>query len=96
MQSLIIRYSGVMRTISATEASRRFSDLLDSIEAGESVVVTRGNRPIAEMRPAVCRTGRDLRDALAALPPPDEHLRADIAEALDFVAESTGTPWDDN
>ena len=55
-----------MRTISATEASRRFSDLLDSIEAGESVVITRGNRHIAEVRPAV-QTGRILlsRDAQA-------------------------------
>ncbi|MFN8031348.1 MAG: type II toxin-antitoxin system prevent-host-death family antitoxin, partial [Dermatophilaceae bacterium] len=41
-----------MRTITATEAARRFSDLLDAIEAGESVTVTRGNKPIAELRPA--------------------------------------------
>lgn len=34
-----------MRTISATEASRRFSDLLDAIERGETVTVTRGSRP---------------------------------------------------
>jgi antitoxin (DNA-binding transcriptional repressor) of toxin-antitoxin stability system len=32
-----------MRTITATEASRRFSDLLDAIERGDSVTVTRGN-----------------------------------------------------
>ena len=62
---------GGMRTITATEASRRFSDLLDAIEAGESVTVTRGNRAIAEIRPARRRTGRDLRVALVDIPAPD-------------------------
>lgn len=53
----MIRRHRQMRTIIATEASRRFSDLLDAIEAGESVVVTRGNRPIAEIRPVARRRG---------------------------------------
>ena len=35
-----------MRTMSATEASRNFSDLLDAVERGETVTVTRGNRPV--------------------------------------------------
>lgn len=43
-----------MRTVTATEASRRFSDLLDAIEAGDTVTVTRGNRLIAHAR----RSGR--------------------------------------
>lgn len=73
-----------MRTISATEASRRFSDLLDAIEAGESVTVTRGNHPVAEIRPATLRRGRDLRAALEGIPAPDERFSADIAEALGY------------
>ncbi|MFW6597374.1 type II toxin-antitoxin system Phd/YefM family antitoxin [Propionibacteriaceae bacterium Y2011] len=71
-----------MRTVSATEASRRFSDLLDAIEAGDTVTVTRGNRPIAEIRPAPYRTGRDLRAALVESVPPDDRFAADIADAL--------------
>lgn len=84
-----------MRTISATEASRRFSDLLDAIEAGDTVTVTRGNRPIAEIRPAPRRTGRDLRRALANIPAPDEQFARDIAEAVDGLDHSIADPWAD-
>lgn len=82
-----------MRTISATEASRRFSDLLDAIEAGDTVTVTRGNRPIAEIRPAQRRTGRDLRAALADIPPPDERFAADIADAIGHLTDEEPDPW---
>ncbi len=57
-----------MRTMTATEASQRFSDLLDAIERGESVVVTRGNRPVAEAPiPHALETDRIIisRDAAA-------------------------------
>lgn len=84
-----------MRTISATEASRRFSDLLDAIERGEIVTVTRGNRPIAEIRPARRRTGRDLRAALAEIPPPDDTFERDVAEALTYVTNERTDPWVD-
>ncbi|WBB75031.1 type II toxin-antitoxin system prevent-host-death family antitoxin [Micromonospora sp. WMMD1128] len=84
-----------MRTISATEASRRFSDLLDAIERGESVVVTRGNRPIAEIHPAHRRTGRDLRAALTDVPSPDDHFERDIADALGYVTSERTDPWAD-
>lgn len=82
-----------MRTISATEASRRFSDLLDAIEAGDTVTVTRGNRPIAEIRPAPQRTGRDLRAALAGVLPPDDQFAADIADAVSNLADEGADPW---
>lgn len=82
-----------VRTITATEASRRFSDLLDAIEAGETITVTRGNRPIAEIRPAPRRTGRDLRAALAEIPPPDDRFAADIAEAVTALSNADGDPW---
>lgn len=82
-----------MRTISATEASRRFSDLLDAVEAGDTVTVTRGNRPIAEIRPARRRTGRDLREALADIEPPDDRFVADIADAVASLSHEETDPW---
>jgi prevent-host-death family protein len=82
-----------MRTISATEASRKFSDLLDAIERGETVTVTRGNRPVAEIRPAHRRTGRDLRAALAETSPPDERFEAEIVDALTYVTNEPVDPW---
>ena len=84
-----------MRTISATEASRKFSDLLDAIERGESVTVTRGNRPVAEIRPARRRTGRDLQAALAEISPPDDRFEREIADALAYVTNDRTDPWAD-
>ena len=92
---LIIRYHGHVRTLTATEASRQFSTLLDSIEAGDVVVVTRGNRPIAEIRPVTRRIGRDLRTALEEIPPPDEKFIADVTDAMNFLAPERTDPWED-
>lgn len=85
----------VIRTMTATEASRRFSDLLDVIERGESVVVTRGNRPIAEIRPARRRTGKDLRVALAEPCPPDERFENHITDAVALLPAEGTHPWAD-
>lgn len=85
-----------MRTVTATEASRRFSDLLDAIEGGESVTVTRGNRAIAEIRPVPRRTGRDLRLALASTTPPDDRFADDIASAVALLTEEVADPWADD
>lgn len=84
-----------MRTITATEASRRFSDLLDSIEAGESVTITRGNRPIAEIRPAVRRRGRDLRLALEGIAAPDDRFEEEIHAAVAALTPEDRDPWRD-
>lgn len=84
-----------MRTISATEASRHFSELLDAIERGETVTVTRGNRPVAEIHPAHRRSGRDLRAALSETSPPDDRFEADIANALAYVTNDRTDPWAD-
>ena len=53
--------------MTATEASRNFSDLLDAIERGETVTITRGHHAVAEIMPARHRTGAGLRTASIAL-----------------------------
>jgi prevent-host-death family protein len=40
-----------MSTVSLQELQRDPVALLDRVEAGESLVVTRGGRPVAELRP---------------------------------------------
>lgn len=82
-----------MRTMTATEASRRFSDLLDAIERGETVIITRGRHPVAEIGPARRRTGADLRAALADIAPPDDRFADDIADALALVTPEERDPW---
>jgi antitoxin (DNA-binding transcriptional repressor) of toxin-antitoxin stability system len=81
--------------MTATEASRNFSGLLDLIEAGETIRITRGNEPIAEVGPARRRTGADLEAALlaAGLPALDEDLEQDISEALALVSNEGNDPW---
>lgn len=84
-----------MRTITATEASRNFSGLLDLVEAGETVRITRGNEPIAEVGPARRRTGADLETALlaAGLAALDDDLERDIADTLALVTNDGSDPW---
>jgi prevent-host-death family protein len=83
-----------MRVMTATEASRNFSDLLDAIERGETVTITRGQRPVAEIRPARRRTGADLRHALGEVPPPDDQFAADVSGALSLLSSEGDDPWD--
>ena len=94
-ENLIIRYPGCMRTVTATEASRHFSDLLDAVERGETVTIMRGSRPVAEIGPARRRTGADLRAALADIAPPDDAFAKSIAEAMSMVTSEEGDPWAD-
>jgi antitoxin (DNA-binding transcriptional repressor) of toxin-antitoxin stability system len=82
-----------MRTMTATEASRNFSALLDAIERGETVTITRGHHAVAEMRPARERTGADLRAALADIPPPDGNFARDIADAIGMISSEEADPW---
>jgi prevent-host-death family protein len=84
-----------MRTITATEASRRFSDLLDAIERGETITITRGHHPVAEIGPARRRTGADLRAALAGIDPPDDRFAENIIGALALVTTEEAERWAD-
>ncbi|MGH3266177.1 MAG: type II toxin-antitoxin system Phd/YefM family antitoxin [Trebonia sp.] len=84
-----------MRTMTATEASRQFSDLLDAIERGERVTILRGSHPVAEIGPARRRTGADLRAALHGSPPPDEDFAEGISAALAMVTSEVPDPWAD-
>lgn len=95
VRNLIIRYPGCMRTMTATEASRHFSDLLDAVERGETVTIVRGNRPVAEIGPAQHRTGADLRAALTGTTPPDDAFVKSIAEAMSMVTSEVVDPWAD-
>lgn len=53
-----------MREMSASEAARNFSAVLDAIEKGETIVVTRAGRRVAAMAPAPTETGAALNEVL--------------------------------
>jgi len=83
-----------MRQLSATDAARQFSDLLDSVEAkGESFVVVRHGRAVATIGPAVAGTGRALKEALRKHPP-DPEWAGELRELREEVGPATD-PWHD-
>jgi prevent-host-death family protein len=59
-----------MKRLTATEAARRFSDVLDSVESKrETFVVVRKGRPVARIGPAVAAGGAAVKAMLRAHPP---------------------------
>ena len=61
------------KTMTATEVSRNFSDVLDLVEGGETVFITRGKKVIAKFEGMRRETsGKTIADFLSALPEPDE------------------------
>ena len=74
-----------MKRLTATEAARRFSDLLDRVErSGETFVVERRGRAVASIGPAAAATGRTIKDLLRSQEPdPDwERELADLRGSL--------------
>ncbi|MCL2464322.1 MAG: type II toxin-antitoxin system prevent-host-death family antitoxin [Micrococcales bacterium] len=84
-----------MRIITATEAARGFSRLLDQVADGESVTITRGGHAIATLSPAKTCTGRALRAALAGLPPLDDEFVENMALGMEPLDDGS-YPWFDD
>ena len=82
-----------MHTVTATHASRGFSDLLDAVERGDTIAITRGGRVVAEIRPAAATTGRALREALSAVPRLDDDFESDVAAARALLVPDESDPW---
>jgi prevent-host-death family protein len=54
-----------MKSIQASEAKARLSELLDEVEGGETIVITRHGREIAEIRPSETERRRLIAEARA-------------------------------
>ncbi len=82
--------------MTATEASRAFSALLDAIEAGDTVAIERGGRRVAVVSPVSTANGSDVRRLLV-----DEAVEArfvdDLAAVRELVREAgDGRSWPDD
>jgi prevent-host-death family protein len=83
-----------LKQLSATEAARRFSEVLDRVERdGESYVVVRHGRAVATIGPAGAGTGKALKEALRANPP-DPDLADEVRELREMVGPAPD-PWRD-
>ncbi|WP_433223231.1 type II toxin-antitoxin system Phd/YefM family antitoxin [Microtetraspora malaysiensis] len=66
--------------MSATEASRSFAAVLDEVERGETIVVTRGGRRIAVIGPAPTAPGHMVKAFLAkSASKVDSNFETDVA-----------------
>ncbi len=87
-----------MREMSASDASRRFSTVLDEAERGETIVVTRGGRRVALIVPAPRTNGGAVAEVLARwgsrLEVGDE-FAANVAAAGEVSVERDTDPWRD-
>jgi prevent-host-death family protein len=83
-----------VRDISATDAARSFSEVLDEVEhRGESFIVMRRGRPVARIVPTPSGSGRALKDLLLGATV-DRGWADDVAAARALVTAEE-RPWDD-
>jgi prevent-host-death family protein len=57
----------IMKSIQASEAKARFSEILSKVEGGETIVITRHGREIAEIRPSEAERRRIVAQARAEI-----------------------------
>jgi len=75
-----------VKEISATEASRNFSKLLDEVQKGTTFTIVRGGEPIATVTPVRRHTGAEFTELLRRLGPQPELADA-IEEGKRFVLD---------
>jgi prevent-host-death family protein len=84
-----------VKQLSATDAARRFSDVLDSVESEhESFVVVRHGRPVATIGPAYAGTGRAVKEMLRTHRP-DPEWATDLHALREWVGSADTDPWHD-
>jgi prevent-host-death family protein len=64
-----------MGKVTAFEAKTHFGDLLDRVEKGEEIVITRHDRPVARLVPEGAQRNDDVRRAVAGLRELQQQIR---------------------
>jgi prevent-host-death family protein len=73
----------LMRQIQASEAKTHLPQLLDEVERGETVIITRHGRPIARLVPEADRRRAEIDEVMAAIEARRRHAaRSSVKEIL--------------
>ena len=83
--------------MSATEASRNFSEILNrALYRGESFVVERGGEPVCEIKPVAPSgfTVTDLAELMKTLPPIDEDYLRSVEDISHSQPTIPASPWE--
>jgi prevent-host-death family protein len=81
-----------MSRMTATEAARSFSDVLNRVAAGEEIEVTRAGAAVATIAPLKPRfvSAERFRELIASAPAPDDEFAGDLR------AHRAGVPASDD
>jgi antitoxin (DNA-binding transcriptional repressor) of toxin-antitoxin stability system len=73
--------------MTATEAARSFSDVLNRVAAGDEIEVTRSGAPVAVIGPPTARvvSAERFRELIATAPQPDADFASDVRAAREAV-----------
>lgn len=85
---------GTMARMTATEAARSFSELLNRVAAGEEIELMRSGAPVAVIGPVKARlvSAERFRELMASAPPVDEGFAEDVRR-LRAAAGAPEDPW---
>ncbi|WP_026930245.1 type II toxin-antitoxin system Phd/YefM family antitoxin [Glycomyces tenuis] len=86
-----------MKLMTATEVSRNFSAVLDAVEHGETVTITRGSVRVATLSPAPPSNGKAFKEFMEAWRGKlDDEWEADVLSARESAIDDFKDPWDEN
>jgi prevent-host-death family protein len=86
---LVIQMANVMRQVTVAEAKAQLSSLLDTVESGQVVVITRRGKAIAELVPR--HAVRDLLPQLQALRDSLPHQASSGVETMRALRDEGGS-----
>jgi prevent-host-death family protein len=80
--------------MTATDAARSFSDVLNRVADGEEIEITRSGAPVAVISPPRGKliSAARFRELIAAAPPPDTGFIVDVEAVREAVA-APEDPW---
>ena len=83
-----------MSRMTATDAARGFSDVLNRVAAGEEIEVTRAGASVAVITPPKVRflSAARFRELIATAPAPDQEFAAEL-HALREAVGAPEQPW---